>query len=286
VNWLQQASVTTNILFNLYFTDENNGIICGENGTILKTTNAGVNWLQQVSGTTEILYGICFSDLYNGTAVGTNGTILRTNNGGFTPYINILYPNGGEYWINGTTEAIAWTSENIDDVKIELSIDNGTNWITIVDSIPNTGLYTWTVNTPYYSEECLIKVSDLSYSIYYDESDSVFTIDLVPSVKNLDRGGSLEEFELLQNYPNPFNPNTTINFALPHSCDVTIKLYDILGNKVSTLVSEYKKAGYYSVEFNASNLPSGIYFYKIEAVDPSTSSGLSFVEVKKMVLLK
>ena len=126
----------------------------------------------------------------------------------------------------------------------------------------------------------------MSLPDYYDESDSVFTIDFPQSVKNIDIDGVPREFVLSQNYPNPFNPNTTINYALPHSCEVTITLYDILGNEVSTLVSENKKAGYYSVEFNASNLSSGIYFYKIEAVDPSTSSGLSFVEVKKMLLLK
>ena len=285
-NWTQQTSGTTNILFNLCFIDENNGTICGENGTLLRTTNAGTNWSQQAGGTTEILYGICFSDLNNGTTVGTGGIILRTNNGGFTPTINVLYPNGGEYWVNGTTEAIVWTSEYMENVRIELSIDNSTSWNTIVDSMASTGIYTWTVNSPTSSDECLIRISDLSLPDYYDESDSVFTIDFPQSVKNIDIDGVPREFVLSQNYPNPFNPNTTINYALPHSCEVTITLYDILGNEVSTLVSENKKAGYYSVEFNASNLSSGIYFYKIEAVDPSTSSGLSFVEVNKMVLLK
>ncbi|MCW8817154.1 MAG: T9SS type A sorting domain-containing protein, partial [Ignavibacteriaceae bacterium] len=94
------------------------------------------------------------------------------------------------------------------------------------------------------------------------------------------------EFSLGQNYPNPFNPSTTIKYSIPtviasgttQSQLVTLKVYDVLGNEVVTLVNEEKLAGTYEVEFSAQNLPSGIYFYKLQ-------SG-NFVEMKKMVLLK
>jgi hypothetical protein len=85
-------------------------------------------------------------------------------------------------------------------------------------------------------------------------------------------------FSLEQNYPNPFNPSTMISYQLPISGDVTLKVYDVLGNEVETLVDEYKPAGNYKVEFNAANLPSGIYFYKLQVG--------SLVETKKMLLLK
>jgi probable HAF family extracellular repeat protein len=90
-------------------------------------------------------------------------------------------------------------------------------------------------------------------------------------------------FVLRQNYPNPFNPSTTIKYSIPTSEFVTLKVYDVLGNEVATLVNEEKPAGSYEVEFsakgeNASNLSSGIYFYKLQ-------SG-SFVQTKKMSLLK
>ncbi len=85
-------------------------------------------------------------------------------------------------------------------------------------------------------------------------------------------------YDLSQNYPNPFNPSTTINFVIPKSSFVNLSVYDILGRKVSTLINEEKTAGIYKVEFNAINLPSGIYFYKIKAG--------SFVQTKKMVLMK
>ena len=85
-------------------------------------------------------------------------------------------------------------------------------------------------------------------------------------------------YNLSQNYPNPFNPVTKISYSLPKSGIITLKVYDILGKEVATLVNELKNAGNYSVDFNASSFPSGIYFYKLE------SNG--FNDVKKMILVK
>lgn len=88
----------------------------------------------------------------------------------------------------------------------------------------------------------------------------------------------VENFELRQNYPNPFNPITTIKFALPKESNVTLKIYDILGREVETLISKIMPAGNHSVDFNAAKLSSGMYVYRIEADN--------FVQVKKMLLMK
>jgi hypothetical protein len=85
-------------------------------------------------------------------------------------------------------------------------------------------------------------------------------------------------FILSQNYPNPFNPATTISFSVPEESFVTLKVYDILGNEVKTLVYEKKSQGTYKVQFNAVNMTSGVYFYRIQAG--------SFVAVRKMILIK
>jgi len=85
-------------------------------------------------------------------------------------------------------------------------------------------------------------------------------------------------FELTQNYPNPFNPTTTIGFSIPQKGLVTLKVFDVLGNEIRTLIIEEKDSGYYQVEFNSDGLSSGIYFYQLEAG--------SFIETKKMVLMK
>jgi hypothetical protein len=91
------------------------------------------------------------------------------------------------------------------------------------------------------------------------------------SLKNYD-------YELYQNYPNPFNPTTTIRFTIPHRSNVTLKVYDMLGKEIATLVDEDKEPGGYSVNFDASGLPSGVYFYRIRAGE--------FNQTKKMVLMK
>ncbi len=85
-------------------------------------------------------------------------------------------------------------------------------------------------------------------------------------------------FSLSQNYPNPFNPNTVISYRLPVTSNVTLKVYDILGREVATLVNEEKPAGEYEVEFDGSALPSGIYFYQLRA--------RQYSETKKMILLR
>ncbi|HED37231.1 MAG TPA: T9SS type A sorting domain-containing protein [Ignavibacteria bacterium] len=85
-------------------------------------------------------------------------------------------------------------------------------------------------------------------------------------------------FELLQNYPNPFNPETAISFKLSSLSFVTLKVFDVLGREVATLVNEEKPTGKYVVKFNANNLPSGVYFYTINANN--------FHKVKKMILLR
>ncbi|GIK21917.1 MAG: hypothetical protein BroJett005_13310 [Ignavibacteriota bacterium] len=101
---------------------------------------------------------------------------------------------------------------------------------------------------------------------------------------------TIREYRLYQNYPNPFNPATNIRYAIGNKQFVTLKVYDVLGNEVATLIDEYKPAGNYEVEFRSESginqLVSGIYFYQLRTFDPLTNSGRVYVETKKMVLLK
>lgn len=88
----------------------------------------------------------------------------------------------------------------------------------------------------------------------------------------------ITDYYIAQNYPNPFNPSTKINYGLERAGEVEIIVYNILGNKVATLVNGLKSAGNHSVSFNASNLSSGIYFYKLVTKE--------FTQIRKMLLLK
>ncbi len=106
-------------------------------------------------------------------------------------------------------------------------------------------------------------------------------VDLNQNLDNIvliDEGIIPNDYSLSQNYPNPFNPSTTINYDVPQDASVRIVIYDLLGKEVQTLVNQFVKAGSYDVKFNAYNLSSGIYIYKMQ-------SG-SFSQIKRMVLLK
>ena len=97
------------------------------------------------------------------------------------------------------------------------------------------------------------------------------------------------EYKLSQNYPNPFNPSTVIEFEIPlnkgsRGLFVNLTIYDLLGREVSTLVNESKNPGKYSVDFNGSNLSSGIYFYRLNVFNSDGS--LSFTDIKRMIMIK
>jgi hypothetical protein len=91
-------------------------------------------------------------------------------------------------------------------------------------------------------------------------------------------GNKPDLYALSQNYPNPFNPVTTIDFQVPVTSSVLLEVFDMLGNKIATLVNQEKPAGIYSVDFNASSLSSGVYFYVFSAGN--------YVDVKKLTVLK
>jgi hypothetical protein len=85
-------------------------------------------------------------------------------------------------------------------------------------------------------------------------------------------------YQLLQNYPNPFNPETNIRYSVPKGTKVTLKVYDVLGNEVATLVNEFKNAGEYNMRWQPSNVSSGVYFYELRTDE--------FVKTNKMILLR
>ena len=106
-----------------------------------------------------------------------------------------------------------------------------------------------------------------------------FSMNTVTAVQLQPQSNAIpKSFVLNQNYPNPFNPSTTISFSIPQGSKVSLKVYNILGQEVATLVDDYKQAGEYRVQFDAGKLASGVYFYRLQASN--------FVQAKKLLLLK
>ncbi len=144
---------------------------------------------------------------------------------------------------------------------------------------------TW--GSTYTGGEDTSKLND-SLGLYYYESYSQAIVDnsykTIAKLLNLSitsvnfNGSNLSKYSLQQNYPNPFNPTTTIEYSIPKTSFVNIEIYDLLGERISTLVNETEREGNHKVKFNGSLLSSGIYFYSMKAGN--------FVETKKLLLLK
>ncbi len=241
------------------------------------TTNAGVNWTYQtlVGPTGGFICAFAFADdKLNGLAAssGTTNAISRTTNGGLT-WVSQTIPSGvtsgyvSIKFINGTSTAYLINSSASATITAK-STDFGATWTTIA---PVSG-----VNGITHME--YVRVGQTVY--LYAISSTGAVMKLVDNVLvGVENNNSIpEEYKLEQNYPNPFNPTTTINFSLPKSAFVTIKVYDILGKEIKTILSENKDSGNHSVLFDAGDLPSGIYYYKIIANN--------FIDTKKMILLK
>jgi len=123
--------------------------------------------------------------------------------------------------------------------------------------------------------------TDLYFKV--TDADGAFIETTIPVIVDPSTGIDGEEnhslnYFLSQNYPNPFNPSTTIYYSIPELSNVVLKVYDVLGNEIAVLIIEEKSIGNYEIDFNATGLPSGIYFYKLQTGN--------FVETKKMVLLR
>ncbi|MDP2209159.1 MAG: T9SS type A sorting domain-containing protein [Bacteroidota bacterium] len=116
-------------------------------------------------------------------------------------------------------------------------------------------------------------------------ADTLFRSTVV-GVKQVDELPTV--FLLRQNYPNPFNPSTVISWQLPVNSWVTLKVYNILGQEVATLVDEIKAAGKYDVQFDGSKLGSGVYFYRLITSErsPKGQAGQGFISIKKLILIK
>ena len=152
-------------------------------------------------------------------------------------------------------------ANNIDKNKIKVKYYDGntSSWIEIPDAVVNT-----LTNTVTFSKNNVSNFIILTGEATTDVTDG--------------KVSTINDFELFQNYPNPFNPSTTINFKLKEISHVVLSVYNVLGQKLFDLVNSELSAGIHNVKFDAENLSSGIYFYKLKAG--------SYTDIKKMLLLK
>jgi len=239
--------------------------VVGAGGTILRTTDGGVSWESQSSGSSNLLLGVSFTDAATGTIVGGGGTILRTTDGGVT----WLPQMSG---VTTTLTSVMMVSASVGYVVGDLGVilattDGGEVW-TAQASGTTAGLKE-------------VSFSDATTGTIVGDAGTILRTTTgggVTTVGEGGQGGRPESWILHQNYPNPFNPTTVIGFQISDRGFVSLRVYDLLGRDVATLVNEIKEPGSYSVQFDAAGLGSGMYLYRLQAGN--------VVQTKRMFLLK
>lgn len=271
INWNMSY---TNQLAGLFFVDQNTGWTGGTYPGVYKTTDGGNDWILQQDPFIQNQWGVDFSFINSQTgfcipkSFGYTGPIYSTTNGGnnWSRHFDLYSFRSIQFMNLYTGYCLAWNSNYYYINSIAKTTNNGSNWIIhyINSSHDISDHYFSSVNTGWV-------VGD-SGTIMKTTTGGV-TIGINPINTEIPN-----RFSLSQNYPNPFNPATVINFQVPTLNQVKLAVYDLLGKEIAELVNESLKYGVYEIEFNGSNQPSGIYFYRLQAGD--------YTETKKMVLLK
>ncbi len=281
-NWISQNE---NYLIGFYlytwrrvdFVDINTGYFFFNGGPqeLYKTTNSGKDW-EVFNDTLDIFVLKAYDEnLFLAEYPGYNstGTIHRTTDGGQNWYSNTwnFLDWGADFEFVPNYPTNVWYASD----AVSFSNDSGKTWVEefrldnyffqdIVFTDKNNGwlLANWIASN---HQPRIFRTTNggMGGIVSVDSNNGNFIIS---------------DYILEQNYPNPFNPITTIKYQIPELNFVTLKIFDVLGNEIAILVNEEKPTGSYEVGFNASTLPSGIYFYRLQAG--------SFVETKKMVLLR
>ena len=274
---------------NIYFANANTGFVSTYTGgikSVLYTTNGGTNWTSYSTGSTKNIESVYLRSSGMGFVGCDSSLLLRTTNFGLN-WTQITVPN------NLRVQNIRFVNEN-------------TGWFMGTNrNSPYTGRLYVTNNggTSFQLMMSLMNFDVKGYS-FADAQNGFICGDSGRVIKTTNGGLTFvthnpevpDKFSLSQNYPNPFNPVTNIQFNIPLLRGVTaeggrgvfvkLTIFDMLGREVTSLVNQQMQPGNYNVDWDASNYPSGVYFYKLEAGDPSTGSGRGFVESKRMVLVK
>jgi len=312
-NWVETfAGFET--LTGLDFINSNTGYLSTETGKVLKTTNGGSNWTSYSPSQISYLTSVFFLNDQTGWASGSQGTtgkVIRTTNGGLNWVIQLnnvfnavdhVYFRNAETGFAGcykkmyrtTNGGNSWDTVNIhsdvNDIKCVLMVSVTTGYAT-GSFFGNSGgvIKTFDGGLNWYLQWAGSPNSANSISFAPGSTANGWVSTNSGVLRTTNSGGELigiqpvsniilEKYELSQNYPNPFNPTTNIKLQIPESGLVKLVVFDVTGRQVAELVNETLMAGEYKVDFNASGLTSGVYFYRI------TTAGFS--DAKKMILVK
>lgn len=244
--------------------------------SIFRTTDGGKSWQSAQVGD---VVSVRFVSPSTGCAGGTSGRIWKTTDGGVT-WLLKHGPTPGNWYMHGISFsspllgwAVGYIGNGLGDYILRTT-DGGETWNEI-PSISNNGLFS----------VCFINDST---GFIGGLDGEMLRIDYPPGIPDgvKETGQAIPlKFSLAQNYPNPFNPATQISFTINSPSVVTLKVFDILGREVATLVNGFKQPRAYSINWDGSRMSSGVYFYRL-CEEPTAGKGTFQESVKKMILMK
>ncbi len=231
-------------------------------GGVFRSTNHGLNWYKMsywALNVTPTSFAVCGDKIFagsvnNGVYYSTDDGVNWTHSGVGVPLVKVISLYAFENNIFASTSQGVYASK-----------DYGTSWHQVNDGLPDINIASFIYFDNY------IYVGTSGMGVWRRPLSEITGI-------NQENANLPYQFFLEQNYPNPFNPNTEISYSIPSASNVKLIVYNTLGQTVRFLENSYKQVGNYSINFNASGLPSGIYFYKLEAGN--------FSQFKKMMLIK
>jgi photosystem II stability/assembly factor-like uncharacterized protein len=266
-NWINMSNTLPSyckFTSTVYFFSDSIGLIASSG--VYKTTTGGLNWKVQDCSALKDLFFLN-QNFGIGVAGSTNGEIYKTTNGGEgSPNAPTNLSCTRKYSVN----RLQWSDNSLIELGFKIQRKNLSD--TVWTEIDSVGPDITSFNDSNSSE-------NVNYRIYaFNElGNSSFSNITTPIILNINEQ-LIKEYYLLENYPNPFNPTTKIRFQLPVVSFSSLKIFDITGREVSTLVNEKLGAGTYEVTFNGGDFASGVYFYQLKTEN--------FIETKKMILLK
>jgi photosystem II stability/assembly factor-like uncharacterized protein len=262
-DWNSVINAISKTFYDVIFVNRNAGWVVGESGTIARAYDSGKSWELQTSPTNTTLRSVSFSDTINGIVVGDSGVVLRTTNGGASWILQSL----GSILLFRNVKMLGATGWMVGDSgNIRSSTDFGSSW-----TIQNSGTTTSLLGVDFITQRIGSIVGDGMTVLLTRNGGSTYVEDRRAIL-------DIDSYQLYNNYPNPFNPSTNISYFLPHHGYVHLIIYNILGQRIKTIVNEEKNGGNYSLLWEPNNLPSGVYFYRLEI------NGISLA--RKMLYLK
>lgn len=261
--WNSVTNATSQTLNDVIFVNRNAGWAVGDSGTIVRAYDLGNSWTLQTSPTKATLRSVSFSDTMNGMIVGDSGVVLRTTDGGAAW---ILQPFGGNLIFRNVKMLGASVWMVGDSGQIRSSVDFGSNW-----TVQNSGTTAALFDVDFITQRIGSAVGDNMTVLLTRNGGSTYVEDRRTAFHT-------DSYQLYNNFPNPFNPSTKISYFLPRRGYVRLRIFNILGQHVETLVNEEKNGGNYSVQWEPNNVSSGVYFYRLEI------NGVSLT--RKMLYLK